>query len=114
MSDSKSHGDGTPYAMPVPSVMLVAVDDATAKLSQGALPALHIRVPNVQEAKWRIPVARPLVIATGVPLDGAAMSELQELARGVGAVVVRLDTCLLPGDVRERLMTAWRAAGAKR
>jgi hypothetical protein len=105
---------GTPHAMPIPSVMLIAVDDATAATARASIPALQIRAASFDDANWRIPVARPLVIAVGAALQPEQAKELAELASAVGATVVQLASCVLPGDVRDRLVNAWRAAGAKR
>jgi hypothetical protein len=114
MSDSKFDiGRRTLNARPVPSIVLIAVDDKMAEVARASVPVLQIRAADLAEADWRIPIARPLVIAVGKPLSAEAASALSDLAQAVGAIIVSLDSCRSPHDVRDRLMKAWEAATAK-
>jgi hypothetical protein len=106
--------DGTPLAIAIPSVMLVAVTDATASASQKCLPAMHVRAASVEEARARIAIHQPLVVVVGAGVPPQDIAALRELAIATRGVVVSVESCLLPGDVEARLTKAWRAAGAMR
>jgi hypothetical protein len=114
VSDSRHDiGKSTLNAQPVPSIVLIAVNDIAAEMCRAHVPALMLRVYDFREATWRIPIARPRVIAIGKVLTTDESSELEELASAVGATVVHLASCVLPNDVRDRLVNAWRAAEEK-
>ena len=106
--------DGTPLAIAVPCVMLVAVSEATASVSQKCLPALHVRAATIEEARTRMAIHQPLVVVVGAGVPAHGISALKELASAARGVVVSVESCVSPSDVEARLTKAWRAAGEMR